>query len=482
MSLAYLLSTPFLAALLSLLPRKGNIRALEYIAVCACIVEGVAGVFLVRAFLEKENTLSFGYFALDSLGIIVLSIIGAIGCAASLYSIGYLREEVRKEIIGFRRVREYFVLLHIFIGAMLVSVSSASPVIMWIALEATTISTLFLVSFYNKPSATEAAWKYLLINSIGLLLGYFGMLLFFAAPSLMHSQTFVTWDSLAAVASTLNPLMTQIGFIFVLIGFGTKMGLAPMHTWLPDAHSKAPSPVSALLSGTLLNVAFLAIVRFKAITDSVVEPSFSQHLLLLFGTISLIVSAFIIFTQKKYKRLFAYSSIEHMGLLAIGFGIGGVGALAAVLHMIYHSLTKALLFFTAGNVFLKYGTTKIQHIKGLFSTLPMTSVLLFIGFLSITGVPPFGIFLTKFMILASAFEYSPYLAVAILALLVLVFTGFFRHVTAMMFGTPSEEVRTGEINLFTTVPAAILAVVLILLSIHMPLVMKELLFAAALYQ
>jgi len=478
MSFAYLLLTPYIAALLSLFPNKKNIRALEIIAGLAGVIEFVAGIVLVRSFLDTKNIQQFEYFALDALGVIVLAIIIVIGCAAAFYSIGYLREEVRKEIIGFHRVREYFVLFHIFIGAMLVSVSSTSPVIMWIALEATTISTLFLVSFYNKPSATEAAWKYLLINSIGLLLGYFGMLLFFAAPSLMQGHALITWESLFAVASTLNPLMTKVGFIFVLIGFGTKMGLAPMHTWLPDAHGKAPSPISALLSGTLLNVAFLAIMRFKTITDAVVEPSFSKHLLLTFGTISLIVSAFIIFTQKKYKRLFAYSSIEHMGLIAIGFGIGGIGSLAAVLHMVYHSITKSLLFFTAGNVFLKYRITKIQHIQGLFSALPITSVLLFIGFLSIAGVPPFGMFLTEFMILTSAFGQYPYLVVVILALLVLVFAGFFRHVTAMMFGTPSEEIHMGEMNAFTTIPVMCLAVLLIFLSIHVPQEIKELFLTA----
>ena len=282
--------------------------------------------------------------------LVVLLTVAVVGFASSFYSIGYLRGEVAKGIVGFRRVKQYFVLFQLFLLAMFYAIITVNPILMWIAIEATTLSTAFLISFYNKPTAMEAAWKYLIINSIGLLLGFLGTLLFFA-PLSDPADTFVTWRLLQeAGAAGLNPLLVKIAFIFVLIGYGTKAGLAPMHTWLPDAHSKAPSPISAMLSGALLNCALLAILKFKSIADVVLGTAFSQNLLIFFGIISIAIPAFIIIVQKNYKRLFAYSSVEHMGIITLGFGFGGLGSFAALLHMVYHSLAKSILFFSAGNV------------------------------------------------------------------------------------------------------------------------------------
>ena len=341
MALFFLIIIPLTAAFFSIFPRK-NLYFLELIAAVAGATGLSAALLVVSAVMRDESVQMTRYLAVDALIAVVMLIVAVIGCASAFYSIGYLREEVKKGIVGFHRVREYFVLFHIFIAAMLCSITASSPILMWIALEATTISTLFLISFYNKPSSTEAAWKYLLINSIGLLLGFFGTLLFFTAQTLSAGGELITLHVLLDTATNLNPLIAKIAFIFVLIGYGTKVGLAPMHTWLPDAHSKAPSPVSALLSGCLLNIAFLAILRFKAVTDVAVGPAFTQHLLIFFGVFSLAIAAFIIFVQKKYKRLFAYSSIEHMGIIAIGFGFGGIAAVPAIVQMIYHSLVKAI--------------------------------------------------------------------------------------------------------------------------------------------
>jgi hydrogenase-4 component F len=341
------------------------------------------------------------------------------------------------------------------------------------------LATAFLISFYHKPGATEAAWKYLIINSIGLLLGFFGTLLFLAPTKGALVNQLVDWEMLLAGAPSLDPLIIKIAFIFALIGYGTKAGLVPMHTWLPDAHSKAPSPISALLSGALLNVAMLAILRFKIVTDAAVPGAFTQGLLIFFGVTSVVVSALIMFPQKNYKRLFAYSSIEHMGILALGFGFGGLGAFAALLHMIYHSLTKSVLFCSAGNILLKYGSTKMVNIRGLLKALPLTGLLVFVGFLAITGTPPFGMFMTEFYILSTGFAYHPAVVILVLAMLALVFIGFLRHVAGMAFSRDAEPLPAGEANLFTTVPPLALLCVLIVLGFVLPEPLKSLLESAA---
>ncbi len=251
------------------------------------------------------------------------------------------------------------------------------------------------------------------------------------------------------MSSALDPFIAKMAFIFILIGYGTKVGLVPMHTWLPDAHSKAPAPISSLLSGVLLDVAFLALLRFKSVVDVAIGPHFSRELLVFFGVISISVAALIIFSQKNYKRLLAYSSIEHMGVIALGFGFGGAAAFAALLHMIYHALTKSVLFLSAGNILVKYGSTKIRNVKGVLTVLPVTGVLFFIGFLAITGVPPFGTFVTEFSILSAGIKTHPTTVIITLLVLALVFVGFLRHVVSITFGnshTPMARVRADWIQ------------------------------------
>ncbi len=273
-----------------------------------------------------------------------------------------------------------------------------------------------------------------------------------------------------------------MAFIFVLIGYGTKAGLAPMHTWLPDAHSKAPSPISALLSGALLNVALLAILKFKMITDVALGVTFSQGLLIFFGTLSIGIPAFIIIVQRNYKRLFAYSSIEHIGIVTLGFGFGGIGSFAALLHMIYHSLAKSVLFFSAGNIFLKYGSTKIDNVKDVLQMLPVTGRILLLGFLAIAGVPPFGIFITEIYILAAGIAGHPVVVIAVLVFLALIFIGFLRYVKGMAFSGPARSlsfVSSGESNYLTVVPPVALLAVLITLGFYLPPPLKASLDAAA---
>lgn len=449
------------------------------IALIASLGELTATAIAVTSVVKNGSYASAVYFSIDSLGAVLLILVAVVGFIVSWYSVGYLQAEVAKKIIGFRRVRQYFVLLHLFLFAMYAAIITPNPIIMWIAIEATTLSTAFLISFYNKPSAMEAAWKYLILNSVGLLLGFFGTLLFLY-PALQAGQGgLITWQSIRENISGFDPFVVKIAFIFILIGYGTKMGLVPMHTWLPDAHSKAPVPISGLLSGVLLNIAFFAILRFKTVVDLAVGRDFSQELLIFFGIISIWVSAFIIFIQKNYKRLLAYSSIEHMGVMALGFGFGGLGASAALLQMIYHSLAKSLLFLSSGNIFLKYSSTKISQIKGVMSVMPFTGIIFIIGFLAITGVPPFGIFITEFAILSAGIQ--EHIAVTIMALfgLTLVFIGFFKHTVAMMFGEDETGIQRGEAGPGMMAPVAILAIMLTITSFYIPSFLTLLIDAAS---
>lgn len=478
MILFLIITLPIVASFASLLSRRE--KTLNAIAIAISFLELIAALLLMASVAANGAYALNGYFSVDAFGAILFFVTALIGFTASWYSTSYLQAEVSKGIIGFHRVRQYFVLLHLFLLAMFFAIATTSPILMWIAIEATTLSTAFLVSFYNKPSATEAAWKYLLINSVGLLFGFLGTLLFLFPAVSAGNSGLIDWQLLLLNAGNFDPFVAKIAFIFVLVGYGTKVGLAPMHTWLPDAHSKAPVPISSLLSGVLLNIAFLAVLRFKAVTDMAVGSDFSQRLLIFFGILSIIVASFIIFIQKNYKRLLAYSSIEHMGVIALGFGFGGAGVFAAILHMIYHSLAKSLLFLSSGNIFLKYSSTKLANIKGVLSVLPVTGVLFIIGFLAITGVPPFGIFITEFAILSAGI--NNHLAITIIALfaLGLVFVGFLRHVSAMMFGKSGEGIVKGEMGAWTIAPLIILVIILIVMSVFIPSNIQRLIQSASL--
>jgi len=298
MALLIIFGIILISVLLSLLVKKRS-QLLGWIAMVASIIELILTLFIFSQVLKNGAYSPNPYLSVDYFGIIVMLIVALVGLAASWYSVGYLKFEMERGFIGFRRVKQFFVLLHLFILAMFFAIATTNPILMWISIEATTLSTAFLISFYGKPSAIEAAWKYLIINSVGLLIGFLGTLLFFHPAIGSPHNGLLTWGWMTVNVSKFDPSVIRLAFIFVLVGYGTKVGLVPMHTWLPDAHSKAPVPISSLLSGVLLNVAFLAILRFKVVADSVVGSAYSQKLLIFFGLASILVPAFIIFTQKK---------------------------------------------------------------------------------------------------------------------------------------------------------------------------------------
>ncbi len=475
-----LLITPLIATFLSATLGRTRERAIEYCTVAAGVIE--AGIAILIAYTTLTSSVVYAppLFAVDALGAFALLFTTIVGLAAAMHSIGYLRQEREKDIIGFRRVREYYVLFHLFFFAMFVAATTGSPIVMWTAIEATTLATAFLISFYNKPSALEAGWKHLIVNSVGLLLGFLGTLLFLnAAASVGEVGTFISWDALRTLSPALDPMLIKIAFIFCLVGYGTKVGFVPMHTWLPDAHSKAPAPISSLLSGVLLNMALIAVIRFRAITDMVIDPSFSQYLLIGFGLVSLIVAALIIFGQKNYKRMLAYSSIEHMGLMAIGFAIGGVAAVAALFHMLYHALLKPILFFAAGNFFLKYSSTKTLKIRGALTLMPFTAVAFFAALLAVSGIPPSGIFFTKLTMLSAGIDAFPYSMLLVMVALALILAGFLKSATLMLFSEAPADLPKGEANAWTVAAIAFLALLFVVFSIYVPAPLRELITNAA---
>ncbi len=478
MELLGILTIFFLASVVSLVVKRRAV--IESLSVVSATMAVVVAYSVASKVAVSGTYLPYRFFAVDALGAIMLLIIGTIGLAVAIYSVWYLRSESEKNILGFTRVQQYFILLNLFLGVMMLAVMSSNPIFTWISIEATTLSTAFLISFYNKPSAMEAAWKYLLLNATGLLLAFLGTLLFFTAVSSTGGASGITWSGLLAQAGHLDPFIAKIAFIFVLVGYGTKVGLVPMHTWLPDAHSKAPPPISALLSGVLLNVAFMTLIRLKGITDvSIGSHAFTQHILVFFGLLSIVVATLIIFTQKNYKRLLAYSSIENMGIATLGIGLGGLGAVAALLHLMYHALIKSGLFLLSGTIFLRYSTTKIARILGVAATLPVTGTLFFLGFFAITGTPPFGIFLTKIYILTALFHAWPWLAVVMILSTVILFVGFFRHVMGMVFGKKPNDVAQGREHIWLVLPPLILVALALYLSWSLPPLLRTLINQAA---
>jgi hydrogenase-4 component F len=406
----------------------------------------------------------------------MLLITAVIGLASMIYASMYLNVEVEKGIIGFRRVRQFYILTHLFLLTIFLASSARNLLLLWIAIEATTLTTTFLISFYHRPAATEAAWKYLLINSIGLLLSFLGTLIYLAVAT---HWAFSPAGIPIALSTITDPGLIKIAFILVLVGYGTKIGLVPMHTWKPDAYANAPAPVVALLSTALLNVAFLGVIRFKTITDIALGSAFTRSPLLFFSLISIGAVALLVILQRNYKRLLAYSTIEHAGLMLLGLAFGGAASFIVLLHMIYHALTKAVLFFSAGTIFLQYSSSAIAKVRGALTVIPTTAIIFFLSTLAILGLPPFGLFTTEVAILTAGFNNHPYVVGIVALLLAITFLGFIRHVSGMVFSKAEPMSPAIQLPPKMSGPSIALLVLLIILSWYLPQWLVTLLKAAS---
>jgi len=433
----------------------------------------ILSLVTVGAVLTSGPIFGLGnWLHLDALGTIFLLIIGVVGFLVGLYSIGYTRHDMETGEFDVNKLSTYYGLFNLFLFTMLLVVTSNNIIMMWVALEATTLGSAFLVGIYGHRSSLEAAWKYIIICTVGVAFGLYGTVLIYSdAFNVMQVPgNAVLWTEIVKNTGTLDPALIKMAFVFVLVGFGTKAGLFPMHAWLPDAHSEAPSPVSAMLSAVLLNCALLIIFRFATISNLVLGPSFAQTLFLIFGAISVVAAAFFMYAQRDIKRLLAYSSTENIGLIMLAFGIGGpAGIFAGLLQAINHSLVKSLLFCTSGNILIKYHSRNLDRVKGMLHAIPASGVLMMIGALALVGTPPFNIFLSKFFIISSGLGAGyTWLMILCLLILVVVFAAFFRVITSTLFGERPDDVSKGESNWLTLVPGAILTVLILVLGLYIP--------------
>lgn len=391
------------------------------------------------------------YFGTSSAGLLVLFITSFVFLFTSWYGVFYMREqEMRSEPL-------FIGCMQLFLGTMSMTALAEHPIVLWIAIEATTLVSAPLIFINRSKTALEATWKYVLICSVGIALALLGFFFIILSMDRAGVDAPLTFSALNASAAQLDQLWLKTGFIFVLIGLGTKMGLAPMHTWLPDAHSEAPSPASALLSGALLNCAFLGIYKAHTLMVLAGLAEFSSSLLIGFGLLSILVAGIFILNQPDYKRTLAYSSIENMGVIAFGIGVGGLGTYGAMLHLVHHSLLKSSLFLSAGNLVLGCGSKLVDECGGMVRRLPKTFPLFFGGFVGISGLPPFGIFLSELLIILGAIKQGHALAAGLfIAGLLLVVAGFARIVTTMAFKPCQEEVLVEEHHLRLLPPLALL--------------------------
>lgn len=463
-----------------------NKNLLHAESICASFIMMLTAGILTKEVMTYGSVqyLSFGgIFYIDSLSIIILDITLIIGFITSIYSIDYLNQKLLHLEINLKRLKLYYILMYSFILTMILALTVKNMGIMWIAIEATTLASVFLVGFYNDKQAIEAAWKYIIICSLGIVIALLGiMFLHLSSVEAFKGSHLLEWPALFDNAKTLKTSALRLAFIFILVGFGTKAGLAPMHTWLPDAHSQAPSPISALLSGVLLNSSIYAITRAVSIVNKNLGNSdFTGRLLIATGLLSIITSAIFILTQKDYKRLLAYSSIEHMGIIALGIGIFTPGAVfGALFHMINHSFTKSMLFLSSGNILQKYGTREISKIKGLLKILPASGIAFLLGLFAISGAPPFSIFSSELSIIISIFEKKFYLAgTALVLLLAAIFAGIALTLFNIFYRDDIKtDLEPGEVNIPGTVAILAMLILISVSGLYMPNELKELLFSA----
>ena len=433
----------------------------------ALVLLVVSGGWTIRQTLSQGSyEYGAGLFYWDALSALLLSVIIMIALYVILFSFGYMEEEVREENCPRERLKWYYFWIWIFIATMLLVVSTPNLGIIWVGIEGTTLATTLLVGFYRNKQAVEAAWKYVILCTVGISFALLGTMLLFAsaAPLLGQSLSALDWRMLPKVASQLDPTLFRLGVLFTVVGYGAKVGFAPMHAWLPDAHSQAPSPVSALLSAVLLNCALYAILRWYSLArQTTLGPDYVGAILMSFGFLSLALMVGFILLQKDIKRLLAYSSVEHMGILALGFGLGTREAVwGASLHLLLHGLTKANLFVIIGSLVQKTGTRQISRIRGIFKIWPYTGLIMVLGLLSITGTPPFGTFRSEISILSGMYKTGhPILGFLTILFLTVIFAGFLYHFLQMLYGKPSAQRQAGE-SVSTLILAIPLLVVLFL--------------------
>lgn len=466
--LVLVLVVPFLFGILMfLMPLQFQI--LQKLHIVLSIIVSAILLNAVGKVVSGETLSTFHhYIFLDSLGAIFLSLIAITGLLVNIYATTYMKWELEEGHISLREVKNYFALSFIFTGTMSLSVVCNNIAFMWAAIEATTLASVFLVAVKKDKKSTESGYKYIVLCSIGLAFALYATILLFSAANGKVEGEAMLYTNLLANAGNLDNMALKLVFIFALIGFGTKAGLAPTHTWLPDVHAEGPAPTSALLSGVLLKCAMLGLIRYYAIVANGVGFDFVQTIMIISATLTLFISAFFLIRQHNVKRMFAYHSIAHMGVIAFGLGVGGaIGLFAALFHCAAHSFTKALAFCSTGNIAKIYGTKDMTKMGSMIRIAPVTAVLFGIAICSLVGVPGFAIFVSEFLIFKAAAISGQYLYMAIFAIaLAIIFIADFSHFFLASFGkVEGKVVHNSEMKLSENLPLLGLAILIVVFGV-----------------
>ncbi len=465
---AYLLLTlfaaPTVAVILPLALRHP--RLAEYSTLAAAVLDFLLSIPLIILSLRGPRVFANGYVRLDLIGAWVILCVALVYMLSSIYAVGYMRLLDEESRLPF-----FYSLFSGFALTMLAACVMNNAGLYWISIELTTLVSTFLVGFEKAAESTEAAWKYIIVVSAGLALALLGTSFFYWGGSSVMGPTYaMTWSTLRHCATSVYPPLELVSFLLVLVGYGTKAGLAPMHTWLPDAHSESPAPVSAMLSGALLNTAILGIARYLAVVNKTAISYLAHLAVVAFGIFSFLIAALFIVRQKGIKRLMAYSSVEHIGVQALGLGFGGVyGVAGALYHMLNHSLNKSLMFFGAGNAMRAYGTKEMTEIKGVMKTFPVTGPLWLLGAVGIAGAPPFALFLSEFTILRAGIS-GPFrwAAVLFILFLIVIFIAFLSHFRGMYFDQSSAQGNRLSGMLWRAIPMWLTFAPLLILGLWWP--------------
>jgi len=428
-----------------------------------------ASVMLTLQVVASGPQVVFGeQFFIDPFNVFLVALTAFVAFTTSLFSRPYMRIEQHHGKLSIGMLHLYYSMYQLFTFTMLLGLTSNNLGIIWVAMEAATLTTVLLVSLYRTPASLEAAWKYFILCGVGIALALFGtILMYFAAERVLgEGGTALLWTHLNAVKGELEPTVLKLAFIFLLVGYGTKIGLVPLHSWLPDAHAEGPTPVSAVLSGLLLNVALNAVMRSKVLVDGSLGTHFAGDLMMGFGLLSLLVAALSLYRQKDIKRMFAYSSIEHMGLITFAFGMGGpVATFAGMLHMTVHSLTKSAIFFAVGHAVQKVGTQQMEHIRGLLQVSPTVGWGLALGTFAILGMPPFGVFASEFLIITTAMHEYPWTTPILLISLGIAFAAIFGKIQPIVFGETTAKTLPHPPAL---IPVFLHLLLVLMLGLYMP--------------
>jgi hydrogenase-4 component F len=442
MVLLMLLLAPLSAALLCLLTRsRVGWERLNLLAFAA--VAGLAFAIGLEVSRQGQLTTLNGFLRADALSALVVGLTAFAALVCSIYAVGYFRRDLREGRITEKQLRHYYVLTPLFVCVMLLVPLADNLGVMWVAIESTTLASILLVTFYNQKTSFEAGWKYIIIGSVGISLALFGTVITYSAAvgvSGGHASQGMNWSVLVEVADQFNPTAMRLAFVLVVLGYGTKAGLAPMHTWKPDAYAEAPVPAAALLGAGFINCAIYSIMRFDVLAEKCLGHEFPSRMLVGFGVGSILVAAPFVLVQRNFRRLLAYSSIDHAGIMVAALGFGGKwGTLAAILHMLFHSVTKPLMFFSAGNVQQQFGSPYFRKVRGVIHTLPWTGGLFLLAAFAVTGTPPFSIFQSEFLALSGALAADWGWAAGLFTLgVVTIFVGFLVHMAKMNLGAASE--------------------------------------------